>query len=79
MDPDIQEHVIKATDCNLVVVPQIEPTVMCMAACLGLKRRFAVHLHEIRSRRIQSKVLFFLMRTYFLSRVSYVLAPLRGS
>jgi glycosyltransferase involved in cell wall biosynthesis len=67
--------VIKATDYSLVVVPQIEPTVMCMAACLGLKRRFAVHLHGNPKREaahFKAKVLFFLMRTYFLSRVSYV-------
>lgn len=67
--------VIKATDYSLVVVPQIEPTVICMTACLGLNRRFAVHLHgnpEREAGHFKAKVLFFLMRTYFLSRVSYV-------
>jgi len=71
----IFRSVIKSKDYNLVVVPQIEPTVICMAACIGLNRRFAVHLHGNPKRErshFKAKVLFFLMRIYFLSRVSYV-------
>ncbi|MFS2155244.1 glycosyltransferase [Rhizobium sp. Rhizsp42] len=67
--------VIGAKHYSLVVVPQIEPTVMCMVACLGLNRRFAVHLHGNPKREavhFRAKLLFFLMRNYFLSRVSYV-------
>ena len=71
----IFRSVIKAKDYSLVVVPQIEPTVICMAACIGLNRRFAVHLHGNPKRErshFKAKILFFLMRVYFLSRVSYV-------
>ncbi|MBW9118020.1 glycosyltransferase [Rhizobium cauense] len=71
----IFRSVIKSKDYSLVVVPQIEPTVICMAACIGLKRRFAIHLHGNPKRErshFKAKVLFFLMRVYFLKRVSYV-------
>ncbi|WP_025662519.1 glycosyltransferase [Rhizobium sp. IBUN] len=71
----IFRSVIKSKDYRLVVVPQIEPTVICMAACIGLNRRFAVHLHGNPKRErshFKAKVLFLLMRAYFLSRVSYV-------
>ncbi|WP_440408302.1 glycosyltransferase [Neorhizobium petrolearium] len=67
--------VVKAKDYALVVVPQIEPTVICMAACLGLDRRFAIHLHGNPGRErshAKAKILFFLMRIYFLRKVSYV-------
>ncbi|KWV57202.1 alpha-mannosyltransferase [Rhizobium altiplani] len=71
----IFRNVIKSKDYNLVVVPQIEPTVICMAACIGLNRRFAVHLHGNPKREadhLKAKILFLLMRFYFLSRVSHV-------
>ncbi|MDQ0562015.1 glycosyltransferase involved in cell wall biosynthesis [Rhizobium mesoamericanum] len=71
----IFRSVIKAKDYGLIVVPQIEPAVICMAACIGLKRRFALHLHGNPKREaghLKAKILFFLMRVYFLSRVSYV-------
>ncbi|KKZ84032.1 glycosyltransferase [Rhizobium phaseoli] len=71
----IFRRVIKAKHYSLVVVPQIEPAVICMAACIGLKRRFAVHLHGNPKRErshVKAKILFFLMRVYFLSKVSYV-------
>ncbi|MDM9625177.1 glycosyltransferase [Rhizobium sp. S152] len=71
----IFRSVIKSKDYSVVVVPQIEPTVICMAACIGLNRRFAVHLHGNPKRErshFKAKILFFMMRVYFLSRVSYV-------
>ena len=67
--------VVRAKSYALVVVPQIEPTVICMAACIGLDRRFAIHLHGNPQRErshAKAKILFFLMRIYFLKRVSYV-------
>ena len=60
---------------DLIVIPQIEPTVICMTACLGLGRKFAVYLHgnpKLERSHLKAKILFFLMRTVFLSRLSYV-------
>ncbi|WP_028748176.1 glycosyltransferase [Rhizobium mesoamericanum] len=71
----IFRSVIKAKDYGLIVVPQIEPAVICMASCIGLKRRFALHLHGNPKREaghLKAKILFFLMRVYFLPRLSYV-------
>lgn len=68
-------RVIGAKDYSLVVVPQIEPAVICMVSCLGMRRKFAVHLHgnpRFERSHIKAKLLFLLMRTVFLSRVSSV-------
>jgi glycosyltransferase involved in cell wall biosynthesis len=68
-------EVIAAKDYDLVVVPQIEPAVIAMASCLGIRRNFAVHLHGNPWREqshVKARILFFLMRTYFLRRASYV-------
>ncbi|MBB3610344.1 glycosyltransferase [Rhizobium sp. BK602] len=67
--------VIGSKDYSLVVVPQIEPTVICMVASLGLRRNFAMHLHgnpRLESSHLKAKILFFLMRIYFIKRLSYV-------
>jgi glycosyltransferase involved in cell wall biosynthesis len=71
----IFRSVIKQKNYDLVVVPQIEPAVMLMTACLGLDLRVAVHLHgDPRKERshLKAKILFFLMRHYFLRRVACV-------
>lgn len=68
-------NVIKGEQFDLIVVPQIEPTVICMAACIGIRRRFAVYLHGNPHRErshLKAKILFWLMKTLFLGRVSYV-------
>ncbi|KRB49329.1 alpha-mannosyltransferase [Rhizobium sp. Root708] len=67
--------VIKSKDYDLVVVPQIEPAVIAMASCLGLPRKFAIHLHGNPRREkshLKARILFLLMRRYFLHRASYV-------
>ncbi len=67
--------VIKAKDYDLVVVPQIEPAVIAMISCLGIRRNFAVHLHGNPKREcshFKAKILFFLMKSVFLARTSYV-------
>ncbi|KQV70327.1 glycosyltransferase [Rhizobium sp. Root1220] len=67
--------VIKSKDYSLVVVPQIEPAVIAMASCIGLRRNFAVHLHgnpRLERSHLKAKILFFLMKAYFLRRTSYV-------
>ncbi len=68
-------RVIKSKDYDLVVVPQIEPAVIAMTACIGLRRKFAIHLHGNPGRErshLKARILFFLMRRYFLHRASYV-------
>ncbi len=67
--------VIKSKDYDLIVVPQIEPAVIAMVSCLGIRRNFAVHLHGNPKRErshVKAKILFFLMRMFFLQRASYV-------
>jgi glycosyltransferase involved in cell wall biosynthesis len=57
---------------DVIVVPQIEPTVMCWIACLGLNRRFVVHLHgnpRLERRHLKAKLLFLLMKTLVLPRL----------
>ncbi len=66
---------IKGKEYDLIVVPQIEPTVICMASCFGLKRKFAVYLHgnpRVEDSHIKAKILFFLMKRFFLARVTSV-------
>lgn len=71
----ILRDVIASKDYSLVVVPQIEPTVVCMVACIGIRRKFAVYLHgnpRLERSHIKAKLLFFLMRAFFVSRVASV-------
>ncbi|SEI00560.1 Glycosyltransferase involved in cell wall bisynthesis [Rhizobium tibeticum] len=67
--------VIKSKDYSLVVVPQIEPAVIAMASCIGLRRNFAVHLHGNPQRErshMKARILFFLMKVFFLRRTSCI-------
>lgn len=71
----VLRSVIKGKDYDLVVVPQVEPTVICMLACIGIRRNFALHLHgnpRLEPSHLKAKILFFLMRIYFIKRLSYV-------
>ncbi|GAC1046295.1 glycosyltransferase [Rhizobium sp. No.120] len=71
----VLRDVIGAKDYDLVVVPQIEPTVICMIACIGIRRNFAMHLHgnpRLEPSHLKAKILFFLMRVYFIKRLTYV-------
>ncbi|MFB9948308.1 glycosyltransferase [Rhizobium puerariae] len=71
----ILRNVISSKDYSLVVVPQIEPTVICMVSCIGMRRKFAVHLHgnpRLERTHIKAKLLFLLMKTVFLPRVASV-------
>ncbi|MDQ0562529.1 glycosyltransferase involved in cell wall biosynthesis [Rhizobium mesoamericanum] len=67
--------VIASKNYDLVVVPQIEPTVICMVSCLGLSRKFAIYLHgnpRVECTHPKARILFFLMRWFFLARVASV-------
>jgi glycosyltransferase involved in cell wall biosynthesis len=71
----IFRSVVKQRKYDLVVIPQIEPAVMLMTACVGLDLRLAVHLHgDPRRERshLKAKILFSMMRHYFLRRVACV-------
>jgi glycosyltransferase involved in cell wall biosynthesis len=68
-------EVISSKDYDLVVVPQIEPAVIAMASCIGIRRSFVVHLHGNPWREqshLKARILFFLMKAYFLRRASCV-------
>jgi glycosyltransferase involved in cell wall biosynthesis len=68
-------NVMRSKDYDLIVIPQIEPTVICMTACIGIRRNFAVYLHGNPQRErthIKAKILFFLMKVFFLKRIQYV-------
>ncbi|TKT46565.1 glycosyltransferase [Rhizobium sp. LC145] len=68
-------RIIGSKDYDLVVVPQIEPAVICMASCIGMRRKFAVHLHgnpRFERSHLKAKLLFLLMKAFFLPRVSSV-------
>jgi len=68
-------RVIKAARYDLVVVPQIEPMVTLWVSCLGLKQRFAMHLHGNPRREktnIRSAFLFFLMKNLVLRHLAAV-------
>jgi glycosyltransferase involved in cell wall biosynthesis len=66
---------LRRKDYDLVVVPQIEPTVICMLSAIGLKRKFAVYLHgnpRLECNHLKARILFFLMRRFLLAHVSSV-------
>lgn len=60
---------------DLVVVPQIEPTVICWVACLGLAPRLAMHLHgnpALERSHPKAKVLFAMLRLVVLRKLRCV-------
>ncbi|MCU4181122.1 glycosyltransferase [Bosea sp. BH3] len=61
---------------DLIVCPQVEPTAMLWFATLGLKRKFAMHLHgnpRLESRSRKSRIMFALMKLFVLKRLAVVL------
>ena len=61
----IRRHVT-ARAYDLVVVPQVEPAVICWLASLGLGRRFVVHLHgnpAVERGHLRARILFAMMAT----------------
>lgn len=60
---------------DVVVVPQIEPTVIAFVACLGTRARFVMHLHgnpRLESSHWKAKILFAVMRMGVLARLAGV-------
>jgi len=67
--------VVRDKPYDLVVVPQIDPTVIFWFARLGLKRPIALHLHgnpRRESGHLKAKILFFLLRHLVLRQVAVV-------
>lgn len=57
---------------DLVVIPQVEATVITWFACLGRRKPFIVYLHgnpKVEARSWKARILFFLMRTIVLNRL----------
>ena len=71
----VVRQVIAAKQYDVVVIPQVEPTVICWVACLGLRKTFVTHLHgnpRLERSHIKAKILFFLMDKWVLSRLPVV-------
>ncbi|QDA36787.1 glycosyltransferase family 4 protein (plasmid) [Paracoccus liaowanqingii] len=71
----IYRRVIGRRRYDLVIVPQVEPTVRCWFACLGRRQRFAMHLHgnpALERMNLRSQIVFFLMRHLVLDRLGGV-------
>jgi glycosyltransferase involved in cell wall biosynthesis len=63
----------RRADYDLIVVPQIEATVISWIACLGLGRRFVLHLHgniDHEATHLRASILFFVMRFWVASRLA---------
>lgn len=66
---------VKRNGYDLVIVPQIEPTVICWFACIGLNQKFAMHLHgnpSLERSHVKAKIMFFVMEKFILRHLSYV-------
>jgi glycosyltransferase involved in cell wall biosynthesis len=66
---------VKDVSYDLVVVPQIEATVISWLACIGLRRKFVLYLHgnhHMETSHIKAKILFFIMRIFVLRELSGV-------
>jgi glycosyltransferase involved in cell wall biosynthesis len=67
--------VVKSGCYDLVVVPQIEATVISWLACIALRKKFILYLHgnhHMEASHIKAKILFLIMRIFVLRRLSGV-------
>jgi glycosyltransferase involved in cell wall biosynthesis len=68
-------QVVQEKSYDLVVVPQIDPTVIFWFSRLGIRQRIAMHLHGNPRREVghlKAKILFFLLRHLVLRRITAV-------
>jgi len=68
---------VRAKPYDLVVVPQIEATVVFWLACLGLGRKFILYIHgnpALEGRHAKARFLFMIMRWFLVSRLAAVFA-----
>lgn len=71
----VAREVVSSKEYDLVIVPQIEATVIFWMACLGLPRKFVLHLHgnpRRERRHLKAKILFSVMRRLVLPRLAAV-------
>lgn len=71
----IVRDVVRRGRYDIIVVPQVEPTVMAWFACLGLRPKIAMHLHGNLHRErshLKAKFMFFLMKALVVRRLAYV-------
>ena len=67
--------VIRRGRYDVVVVPQVEPTVFVWIACLGLRPKIVMHLHgnpRMERSHLKARIMFFLMERLVLRQVRYV-------
>lgn len=68
-------QIVAAKQYDVVVIPQVEATVICWVACFGLKKNFVTHLHgnpRLERSHFKAKVLFYLMDKWVLNRLAAV-------
>jgi glycosyltransferase involved in cell wall biosynthesis len=67
--------VVSDKDYDLVIVPQVEATVVFWISCIGIQRKFILYLHgnpKLEMRSAKSKILFYIMKKIILHRLSGV-------
>jgi glycosyltransferase involved in cell wall biosynthesis len=68
-------RVVKAKHYDLVVVPQVESTVLYWVSCLGTGRNFVLYLHgnpKFEMSHLKAKIMFFVMRVLVLRHLAAV-------
>jgi glycosyltransferase involved in cell wall biosynthesis len=67
--------VVRRGRYDVIVVPQIEPTVLVWMACLGLRPKIVMHLHgnpRLERSHLKAKIMFFVMKHLVIRRLCYV-------
>ena len=70
-------RIAKAKPYDLIVVPQVEATVIFWVACLGLGRKFVCYLHgnpDVEARSTKARILFAMMSSVVVHRLAAVFA-----
>jgi glycosyltransferase involved in cell wall biosynthesis len=68
-------RIARRKDYQLVVVPQVESTVLYWVSCLGTGRKFVLYLHgnpRCEMSHLKAKIMFFVMRAVVLHRLAAV-------
>ncbi|MGI6244715.1 MAG: glycosyltransferase [Pseudochelatococcus sp.] len=71
----VYRDIISRNRYDVVVVPQVEPTVTCWLSCLGLGQKLIMHIHgnpDVERRNFKSGIMFFVMKHVVLRRLSSI-------